>query len=59
MHISEKALKNILLYDIYVKVIVNFNGDLEFLICHKKDDIVCCDNLYTIGALENALENWG
>lgn len=59
MHISEKAMKNILNYDLYVKIIVNVNNDVEYQICNKSDDMVVCDNIYTIGALENALENWG
>lgn len=59
MPISRIATKNLKDYDIYVKIIVNENDDVELQICNKSDDMVLCDNIYTIGMLENTLENWG
>lgn len=59
MPLSRIATKNLKDYDIYVKIIVNVNDDVEFQIRNNSDDSILCDNLYTIGALENALENWG
>lgn len=59
MPISRIATKNLKDYDLYVKIIVNVNDDVELQICSNSDNIVLCDNMYTLGALENALENWG
>lgn len=59
MTLTENAMKNIKDYDIYVKVWINVNDELEYGICNNSDDMVICDNIWNEEKLNSVLEHWG
>lgn len=59
IELTTKAIENLKDYDLYVKIIVNVNDEIEFQICNNSDDMTVCDNIYTIEDLNTILEEWG
>ena len=59
MILSQKAVDNLKDYDLYVKIVVDEVDCIEYQICNNSDDMVDCDNIWSIKLLNHILENWG
>lgn len=59
IELTPKAIKNLKDYDLYVKIIININDDIEFQICNNSDNMVLCSDIYTLRTLIKTLGEWG
>lgn len=59
MKLTEKALKTLKDFDLYVKTFINVNNELEIAIATCSNDMVLCDNVWSESELNNLLERWG